>query len=792
MNEEETRNRNIRPAIVNAGWADHQIREEYPYTMGRIHVSGRTAKRGEKKRVDFLLEYRPNLPLALVEAKSSQKDLGTGMQQALGYAEALDIPFVFSANGEGFLFHDRTGLSEVTETVLTSETFPTPEDLYQRYLAWKGEAPAVRSVIETPLYSDDPNKSPRYFQRIAIDRSVEAIAKGVRRLLLVMATGTGKTYTAGQIMWRLWKSENAKRILFLADRNILIDQARVNDLKHFGDALTKISRQNFNDIGSLMSHEIFLGLYQAMSGITEEQKLFKKLPKDFFDLIVVDECHRGSASEDGQWHEILDHFTSASHLGLTATPKETTDTSTTHYFGDSIYTYSLKQGIDDGFLAPYKVLRVLLDNDITGWRPAHGTLDDNGNLVEDRVYELKDINKSVIFPQREKVIAEKIIEYLSAIEDPYAKSIVFCRTTAHAERMRSALVNAAGEKAREDIRYVMRITGDDEEGKKQLDRFIDPEEKFPTIVTTSQLLSTGVDAQTCKLIVLDKPIESMTEFKQIIGRGTRVREDKGKMWFTIMDFQGATKLFADPAFDGVAERVFEVKENEDLAETLEEQDPQNVTIEEKEDEDNLVDVILSQGEGLSMGLTERPPVFKLSGVPYAVVKEQVQYLGPDGKLLTQSLTDFTRKNILTHYPTLESFFTAWQSAERRQIIIDQIDASGIPLEELQKQVGAEFDLFDLIMHVGYDKKMMKKNDRIEAVRRSNYLDKYSGKAREVLEALLQKYADVTLNDIEDVRILTLEPLRSLGTDYELVSLFGGKEGYFKTVDDLLDVMYTTQ
>lgn len=789
LNEEETRNQLIRPAIARSGWQDHQIREEYPYTMGRIHVSGRTAKRGEKKRVDFLLEYRPNLPLALVEAKSSQKDLGTGMQQALGYAEALDIPFVFSANGEGFLFHDRTGLSEDTETILTSENFPTPEVLYGRYLTWKGEAPAVRSVIETPLYSDDPNKSPRYFQRIAIDRSVEAIAKGVRRLLLVMATGTGKTYTAGQIMWRLWKSGNAKRVLFLADRNILVDQARINDLKHFGDALTKISRQNFNDIGSLMSHEIFLGLYQAMSGITEEDKLFKKLPKDFFDLIIVDECHRGSASEDGQWHEILDHFTSASHLGLTATPKETTDTSTTHYFGDSIYTYSLKQGIDDGFLAPYKVLRILLDNDITGWRPAQGTLDDNGNIVEDRIYELKDINKSVIFPQREKVIAEKIIEYLSAVEDPYAKSIVFCRTTAHAERMRSALVNAAGERAREDMRYVMRITGDDEEGKDQLDRFIDPEEKFPTIVTTSQLLSTGVDAQTCKLIVLDKPIESMTEFKQIIGRGTRVREDKGKMWFTIMDFQGVTKLFADSGFDGVAERVLEVTGDENIAKALEDQDPQEISIEEKAVEDNLVDVIISQG-GQTI-ITERPSVFKLSGVPYAVVKEQVQYLGPDGKLLTQSLTDFTRKNILAHYPTLESFFSAWQSAERRQVIIDQIDASGIPLEELQKQVGAEFDLFDLVMHVAYDKKMMKKNERIEAVRLSNYLDKYSGKARDVLEALLEKYADVTLKDIESVRILTLEPLRSIGTDYEIVSLFGGKEGYFKTVDELLDVMYTT-
>lgn len=788
MNEEETRNRLIRPSIINSGWTDQQIREEYPYTMGRIHVSGKTTKRGEKKKVDFLLEYRPNLPLAIIEAKHSNKDLGIGMQQALVYAENLDVPFVFSSNGNGYLFHDRTGISEMTESSLSLDSFPSPEELYQRYLKWKGESTTLRTAIETPFYSDDPNKSPRYFQRIAIDRSVEAIARGEKRLLLVMATGTGKTYTAGQIMWRLWKSGNAKRILFLADRNILVDQARVNDLKHFGNALTKISRQDFNDIGSLMAYEVFLGLYQAMSGKEENDKLFKKLPKDFFDLIIVDECHRGSASEDSEWHEILDHFTSATHLGLTATPKETTDTSTTHYFGESIYTYSLKQGIDDGFLAPYKVLRVLLDNDITGWRPAPGTIDDNGNLVEERIYELRDINKSVIFPQRDKIVAEKIVEYINAINDPYAKTIVFCRTTAHAERMRSALVNASGDKSLEDTRYVMRITGDDEEGKNQLDRFIDPEERYPTLVTTSQLLSTGVDAQTCKLIVLDKPIESMTEFKQIIGRGTRVREDKGKMWFTIIDFQGVTKLFADPGFDGVAERVFEVKENDNIEEELTEKDPPELTIEEKEDEDKLVDVILSKGS--SIDVIDRPPVFTLSGVPYAVVKEQVQYLGPDGKLLTQSLTDFTRKNILTHYPTLESFFTAWQSADRRQAIIDQIDASGIPLEELQKQVGAEFDLFDLIMHVGYDKKMMKKNDRIEAVRRSNYLDKYSGKAREVLEALLQKYADVALKDMESVRILTLEPLRSLGTDYELVSLFGGKEGYFKTVDELLDVMYS--
>lgn len=785
MNEEETRNRRIRPSIIDAGWSDSQIREEYPYTKGRIHVSGNYAKRSEKKKVDFLLEYKPNFPLAIIEAKHAQKDVGIGMQQALKYAEDLDVPFVFSSNGNGFLFHDRTGNSTTTEQNFSMESFPSPEFLHKLYIKSKGESEVVHAAIDTPFYSDDPRKSPHYFQRVAINRAIEAVAKGQDRILLVMATGTGKTYTAGQIMWRLWKSGAAKRILFLADRNILVDQARVNDLKHFGDALTKITRSNFSDLGSLMSYEIFLGLYQAMSGPSEEEKLYKKLPSDFFDLIIVDECHRGSASENSEWHEILQYFKSATHLGLTATPKETADISSSHYFGEPIYTYSLKKGIDDGFLAPYKVLRVILDNDATGWRPAPGTLDDEGVQVPDRVYELKDVNQSVVFPQRDKLVAEKIIAYLNAIDDPYAKTILFCRTTAHAERMRSALVNASGDRALENVRYVMRITGDDEEGKNQLDRFIDPEEKFPTIATTSQLLSTGVDTQTCKLIVLDKPIESISEFKQIIGRGTRVCEDKGKMWFTIMDFQGATKMFADPGFDSLPEKVFEITEGEDIKETIQTEDP-GVPIEIKTQENELVDEVITCGGG---EITERPPVYTLSGVSYAIVKEQVQYLGPDGKLLTESLQDFTRKNILNHYKTLESFFTAWQSADRRKRIIDEINKTGIPLEELQKQVGAEFDLFDLIMHVAYDKKMMKKSERVATLRRSNYLNTYSGKAREVLDALVDKYAEGEIQDIENVRILTLEPFRSMGTDYELVSLFGGKEEYIQTVDGLLDRMY---
>ncbi|MEK7619466.1 MAG: DEAD/DEAH box helicase family protein [Patescibacteria group bacterium] len=789
MNEEETRNRLIRPAIARVGWKDIQIREEFPYTLGRIHVAGNKWKRGDRKKIDFLLEHSPGVPIAIVEAKHFGKPLGDGMQQALGYAEALDVPFVFSSNGEGFLFHDKTGMGVATEQKLTLDQFPSPEELHTRFVAWKEKSGVPSTVLTTEFQNEDPLKSDRYYQRIAVDKAVEAFAVGQRRLLLVMATGTGKTRVASQIIWRLKKLGRIQRVLFLADRNVLVDQAKGNDFSHFGSAITKITRPNFVHTGDLMAHEVFVGIYQALTGPSETDKLFKKLPPDFFDLIVIDECHRGGASLDSEWHEILDYFTSAAHLGLTATPKETADVSTTHYFGDALYTYSLKQGIDDGFLAPYKVLRVLLDNDITGWRPFPGMVDDTGNAVEDRIYEIKDVNRSVIFPQRDALVAKKIIEYLDAIGDPYAKTIVFCRTTEHAERMRSALMNAAGPRAQESTKYAMRITGDDEEGKMQIDTFTHPDERFPTIATTSQLLSTGVDTQTVKLIVLDKPIESMTEFKQIIGRGTRVREDKGKTWFTIMDFQGATKLFADPAFDGVPERVFEVGENDDIGAILATKDPQDEPVEQKEKEDELVDLILRV---YGPALKDRPPVYTVSNVSYAVVKEQVQYLGADGKLITESLTDFTRKNILDHYPTLENFFDAWQEATSRQAIIDEISASGIPLEELQKQVGAEFDLFDLIMHVAYDKRMMKKRDRADALRRSNYLDKWSGKAREVIEALLDKYADIGFIALDEIETVKTPPVSYIGEPLEVLEWFGGREAFAKTLDEIADTLATVK
>jgi type I restriction enzyme, R subunit len=788
MNEEETRNRRIRPAILRSGWSDIQIREEYPYSLGRIHVSGKRWKRSEKKKVDFLLEYRPGAPLALVEAKHIQKPLGDGMQQALNYAEELNVPFVFSSNGEGFLFHDKTGLSGSTEQILSLDQFPSPEELHSRFVAWKQNDGIPTSVLTTEFQNEDPLKSERYYQRIAVDKAVETFAKGERRLLLVMATGTGKTRVASQVIWRLKKLGFVRRILFLADRNVLVDQAKANDFSHFGSSITKITRQSFARTGDLMAHEVFVGIYQALTGPTEQDKLFRNLPADFFDLIVIDECHRGAASLDSEWHEVLDYFSGAAHLGLTATPKETTDVSTSHYFGDALYTYSLKQGINDGFLAPYKVLRVLLDNDVAGWRPEPDTVDDKGNAVEDRVYELKDVNKLVIFPQRDLLVARKIIDYLDAIDDPYAKTIVFCRTVEHASRMRTALINALGTRAQESTKYVMRITGDDEEGKMQIDTFTHPDERFPAIATTSQLLSTGVDTQTVKLVVLDKPIESMTEFKQIIGRGTRVREDKGKTWFTIMDFQGATKKFADPEFDGPAERVFEVGENyPSIAAELSKKDPADESVDQKEKEDELVDIILeTQGQDIK----DRPSVYTVSDVSYAVVKEQVQYLGADGKLITESLTDFTRKNILNHYPTLDNFFTAWQSAERRQAIINELDKSGIPLEELQKQIGAEFDLFDLIMHVAYDKKMLKKRERAEALRRSNYLNKYSGKAREVVEALLEKYSDVGFVALDELETVKTPPVSHLGLPTEVLEWFGGREEFSKVLDDLADSLAT--
>src|SRR5690554_4677942 len=540
----------ILPAIKKSGWDDMtQIREEVKLRDGKVIVRGQMAARQTVKSADIVLYHKPNLPLAVIEAKANKHEVGKGMQQALDYAGLLEVPFVFASNGDGFIFHDKTNTQHI-ETEIALADFPTPAYLWGKYCQWKGYTQAQLPIITQDYHDDGSGKMPRYYQLQAINKTIEAISSGQDRILLVMATGTGKTYTAFQIIWRLWKARNKKRILFLADRNILVDQTRINDFQPFGTAMTKITGRTVDP-----AYEIHLALYQALTGPEEYQKAFKQVDPDFFDLIVIDECHRGSAAEDSSWREMLEYFSSATQVGLTATPKETEDVSNSDYFGDPIYTYTLKQGIEDGFLAPYKVVRVDLDIDLQGWRPTKGQTDKHGELIDDRIYNQKDFDRTLVLEKRTEVVARKVTEFLEQT-DPYQKTIVFCEDIDHAERMRQALVNLNPERVKENRKYVMRITGDEQEGKAELDNFINPEERYPVIATTSKLMTTGVDAQTCKLIVLDQRIQSMTEFKQIIGRGTRINDDYNKHWFTILDFKKATELFADPAFDGDPVKVY--------------------------------------------------------------------------------------------------------------------------------------------------------------------------------------------------------------------------------------------
>ena len=786
LSESDIKAKFITPAILNAGWDElTQLGREIYFTDGRIYVKGKLTARGKRKFADYILFYKPNVPIAVIEAKDNKHSVKGGIQQALGYANTLDIPFVFSSNGDGFYFHDKTVTDGVIEKELSLEEFPSPELLWTKYKKYKGiDAPEVEEVITQDFYQDGSGRSPRYYQQNAVNRTIEAVAKKQDRILLVMATGTGKTYTAFQFIYRLWKSGAKKRILFLADRTALIDQTARGDFRHFKDAMTIIKNKKIDT-----AYNVYLALYQGLSD-SQGADAYKQFSPDFFDLVVIDECHRGSAKEDSVWREILLYFNKATHIGMTATPKETDKVSNIEYFGDPIYTYSLKQGIDDGFLAPYKVVKVTLDIDAEGWRPPKGYVDKDGNPVEDRIYNRTDFDKNIIVEERRSIVAAKITEFLKGY-DRFAKSIVFCIDIEHAEGMRTALANANADLVSQNSKYIMQITGDNQEGKRELDNFINPIEKYPVIATTSKLMTTGVDAQTCKLIVLDSNIGSMTEFKQIIGRGTRINEEYGKSYFTIIDFRNVTNLFADPDFDGDPVMIKEVDEDDDLTGTEEETTDDTIIDVDGEEVDfpEIPDSPGIDGGGVIVG--EPKIKIRVDGVQVKIVNERVQYLGTDGKIITESLKDYTRKNITEHFHTLDDFLNRWNQSDKKKAIVDELEEQGVFFEALKEQVGKDFDPFDLICHIAFEAKPLTRKERADNVKKRNYFTKYGDKAQAVINALLNKYSDDGLITIESTEVLKLDPFNKLGTPLELIKAFGSKAEYIKALKELENELYKT-
>ncbi|WP_417882782.1 EcoAI/FtnUII family type I restriction enzme subunit R [Vibrio rumoiensis] len=791
----------ILPAIKNVGWDDMiQIRQEVKLRDGKVIVRGQAAARKKVKSADIVLYHKPSMPLAVVEAKANKHEIGKGMQQGMEYAKLLEVPFVFASNGDGFIFRDLTNPTQL-ESEIRLEDFPPPEELWHKYCVWKGYKEEHLPIITQDYYDDGSGKSPRYYQLQAINKTVEAVASGQNRILLVMATGTGKTYTAFQIIWRLWKAKAKKRILFLADRNILVDQTKTNDFQPFGSAMTKITGRNVDP-----AYEVHLALYQALTGPEESQKAYKQVDPDFFDLIIIDECHRGSASEDSAWREILEYFSSATQVGLTATPKETDEVSNIEYFGDPVYTYSLKEGIEDGFLAPYKVVRVDIDVDVQGWRPTKGQKDKHGEVIQDRIYNQKDFDRTMVIDERTELVAQTITNYLKRT-DPMAKTIVFCNDIDHAERMRRALVNLNPEQVQKNDKYVMKITGDDEIGKAQLDNFINPKKKYPVIATTSELMTTGVDAKTCKLVVLDQSIQSMTKFKQIIGRGTRIDDRYGKLWFTILDFKKATELFADERFDGTPERV------------------KVTTPEDFEDEEALDDIVtgidddgldnLFGDDDIDLGSVQEPEQtysnnssdtgatggddwndeskvrkFHVNGVSVKALAERVQYYDSDGKLVTESFKDYTRKTMAKQFASLDEFTKRWNDADRKEAIIEELAREGILWEALEDEVGKDLDPFDMICHVVYDQPPLTRKERAKNVKKRNYFTKYGETAQQVLNNLLDKYADEGVQEIENIHVLKVKPFDEMGRPLEIIKKgFGGKNQYLEAVQDLEAAIY---
>ncbi len=772
MSEEDIKLRFITPALLEKGkWSKEQVRMNVYFTDGKIMIAGKTVKRGKRNFADYILQYKSNKPLAVIEAKDNNHSVGEGMQQALEYAEKLDLSFVFTSNGDGFVFHDRESGKEIN---LSLSQFPSPQELWEKYKKYRGITEKIEDIITTDYFYEPGFKQPRYYQRIAIDRTVDAVARGQKRALLVLATGTGKTYVAFQTIWRLRKAGLAKRVLYLADRNILIDQPKNNDLKPLSKVITKIENRKADT-----SYEVYLALYQAVSGEEDIKNIYKQFSPSFFDLIIVDECHRGSAKAESQWREILEYFAPAVQLGMTATPKETNKISNMDYFGKPLYTYSLKQGIEDGFLAPYKVIKVAIDKDVHGYRPKQGETDKFGYEIPDFVYTNREFDKTIVIDERTQVVAQKITEFLRNT-DRFAKTIVFCADIEHAERMRKALINENSDLYKQNSKYIMRITGDDNIGKRQISNFIDPAEKYPVIVTTSKLMNTGVDAQTCKLIVLDAPIQSMTEFKQIIGRGTRIREDYGKYYFTIMDFRNVTNQFSDPNFDGEPVQIYTIKQDQELK------------------EQQTKEQSVQQGERIlaspSIEYSEEPETIKKYYVKEAeveIINEQVQYIGPDGKLITESLNDFTKKNVKERFRSLNDFIQQWNIVDQKRTLIEELEREGLLIDALREEIpqGKDYDAFDLILHIAYGQKPLTRKERARKVQKDAYFSKYGDKARKVIDALLEKYGDEGIENLENPEVLRVNPLNKLGRPLEIMKLFGGKEGYRKMIEEIESRLY---
>ncbi len=769
----------ITPAIIKAGWdRDRQFLEEVSFTDGKIYVKGKLTARGAKKRADYILYLKPNIPIAVIEAKDNNHSVRAGIQQALDYANSLDVPFVFSSNGDGFFFHDKTATNTPIELELSLDEFPSPQQLWGKYKVYKGiTEPEHERITSQDYYFDGSGRRPRYYQQIAINRTIEAIAKGQNRILITMATGTGKTYVAFQIAYRLWKAGVKKRILFLADRNALIDQANRNDFKHFGDKKTVVKNRKVDK-----SYEVYLSLYQGITGSEEDKNIYKQFSREFFDLIIIDECHRGSARDDSAWHDILKYFNKATHIGLTATPKETKVVSNIEYFGEPIYTYSLRQGIEDGFLAPYRVIRVGINVDLEGWRPERGKTDKEGDLVEDRNYNVTDYDRTLVIDERTQVVAKKLTEYLKGY-NRFAKTIVFCVDIDHAQRMRSALVNENPDLSAENSKYVMQITGDNEEGKRELDNFTDPEQKYPVIATTSELMTTGIDAITCKVIVLDANIASMTKFKQIIGRGTRINEDYDKKYFTIIDFRNATDLFADPDFDGEPIQIKEVSSDVDITDV------------EPPDTEFPPDVDLPPEPPLPPDEPPEPPHTRLkvyvNGVDVSILISRELYFDQHGRLITTSLKDHTREIIRGQFASLDDFITKWNSTDKKTALIEELQQQGILVEALYKAVNKELDLFDLICHVAYDMPPLTRKERAENVKKRNYFTKYGEQAKKVMENLLDKYADEGIDDIESMEVLKVKPFTDFGSPVEIIGAFGSKKKYLDAIHELETELYKT-